>query len=140
MTAGRQVRDQHVDCGGKTPNGFLAFGDFQVAPHALLATVELLQDGVQSAGVRAAPARAHIGASDRISCLRMFGLDDLAPHVDQRSAGRWGRNPIRKFQDFYAFQNFRLELPVKISQDANMACLFAQPTKIWLTWEIQVNV
>jgi len=78
VTAGRQVRNQHVDCGGKTPNGFLAFGDFQVSPHALLATVELHQDGVQSTGVRAGSTCAHIEASDRISCLWMFDLDTSA--------------------------------------------------------------
>lgn len=47
---------------------------------------------------------------------------------------------MRKFQDFHVFQHFRRELPLKISQDANTACPFAQPTKIWPTWEIQVNV
>lgn len=104
MTAGRQVRNQHVDCGGKTPNGFLAFGNFQVDPHALLATVELLQDGVQSAGVRAGSTCAHIEASDRISCLRMFDLDDLGPDVGQHCAGRWSCNPMRKSQDFHVFQ------------------------------------
>lgn len=140
MTAGRQVRNQHVDCGGKTPNGFLAFGDFQVDPHALLATVELHQDGVQSTGVRAGSTCAHIEASDRISCLWMFDLDDLGPYVGQHCAGRWSCNPMRKFQDFHVFQHFRHELPLKISQDANTACPFAQPTKIWPTWEIQVNV
>ena len=140
MAAGRQVRNQHVDCGGKTPNGFLAFGDFQVDPHALLATVELHQDGVQSTGVRAGSTCAHIEASDRISCLWMFDLDDLGPYVGQHCAGRWSCNPMRKIQDFHVFQHFRHELPLKISQDANTACPFAQATKIWPTWEIQVNV
>ena len=92
--AGTKILDQHVRGRDQPANGFQALGRFQIQHQAVLADIELAEDGrAIVADRRAGPHRlAFLG----------FDLDDLRAHIGEHSGTMRSGNGGRKIEDAQA--------------------------------------